>query len=70
MGALSPQSLLSYIAQSLPPGSCLKDPYAAIAIFSHACMLAVGFRLIGLDEDRRIGACIPNFWRRPILTHG
>lgn len=58
VSAFSPPSLVSYISRSLPTGSRLKDPYAAIAIFSHACMLAVGFRLIGLGEDHRIGTYV------------
>ncbi|KIW21386.1 hypothetical protein PV08_01966 [Exophiala spinifera] len=61
--ALSPDSILDYMVKSLPPPSSdseqprlVKDPYAAIALFSHACMLAVGFRLIGLGEDHKIDA--------------
>ena len=59
--ALSADSILSYMTKSLPPPSesqspKLKDPYAAVALFSHACMLAVGFRLIGLGEDHKIEA--------------
>ena len=59
--ALSAESLLGYMVKSLPERSSsddsmpLKDSYAAIALFSHACMLAVGFRLIGLGEDHKIG---------------
>jgi len=34
----------------------LKDPYAAIGLFCHACMLAVGFKLVGLGEDHRLEA--------------
>jgi hypothetical protein len=62
--ALSSESILNYISKSLPPRSSddqtppLKNPYAAIALFCHACMLAVGFRLKGLGEDHRIGKCI------------
>lgn len=33
----------------------LKNPYDAVALLSHACMLAVDFRLIGLGEDDRLG---------------
>jgi hypothetical protein len=59
--ALRPDSILDYVSKSLPPSSddsaqILKDPYSAIAIFCHACMLAVGFRLIGLGEDHKIEA--------------
>jgi hypothetical protein len=61
--ALSADSILDHMVKSLPttqpPNSeeiaVVKDPYAAIALFSHACMLAVGFRLIGLGEDHKIG---------------
>ncbi|OAL29920.1 hypothetical protein AYO22_01826 [Fonsecaea multimorphosa] len=61
--ALSADSLLDYMVKSLPtPPSdsdqstaLIKDPFAAIALFSHACMLAVGFRLVGLGEDHKIG---------------
>ncbi|EXJ84755.1 hypothetical protein A1O3_05427 [Capronia epimyces CBS 606.96] len=59
--ALRADSLLEYMAKSIPtPASdsprqtLVKDPFAAIAVFSHACMLAVGFRLIGLGEDHNI----------------
>lgn len=43
---------------SLPeqPRPHLKNPFDAIALLSHACMLAVGFRLIGLGEDHKLGA--------------
>lgn len=58
--ALSAGSITSYVSQSLTSDRtdkpALKDQYAAIALFSHACMLAVGFRLIGLGEDDRIEA--------------
>jgi hypothetical protein len=66
--ALSPQSILDYISKSLPTAPPPKNPYSAIAIFSHACMLAVGFRLIGLGEDHRIGKWEASFRRFPILT--
>lgn len=33
----------------------LKNPYDAVALLSHACMLVVGFRLVGLGEDHKIG---------------
>ena len=59
--ALSAESLLNLMVRSLPSKSSeesspvVKDPYAAIGLFAHACMLAVGFRLIGLGEDHKIG---------------
>lgn len=32
----------------------LRNPYDAIALFVHSCMLAVGFRLIGLGDDDKL----------------
>ena len=34
----------------------LRNPYDAIALFVHSCMLAVGFRLIGLGDDDKLGS--------------
>lgn len=50
-------NLSEYMYQSIPKESTphLKNPYDAIALLSHACMLAVGFRLVGLGEDHKIG---------------
>ena len=48
------------MVKSLPAkasGPVVKDAYAAIGLFAHACMLAVGFRLIGLGEDHKMGTC-------------
>lgn len=35
--------------------SSLKNPYEAIALVGHACMIAVGFRLVGLGEEHTLG---------------
>jgi hypothetical protein len=55
----SPLTILRLIDASLPQGDNdqprLKNPHDALAAFTHACMLSVGFRLIGLNEDDRIG---------------
>ena len=53
----SAEILSEYIYKSLSkePSLELKNPYDAFALLTHACMLAVGFRLIGLGEDHRIG---------------
>lgn len=53
----SAMNLSEHMYQSLPKESTphLKNPYDAIALLSHACMLAVGFRIIGLGEDHKIG---------------
>ncbi|PWW77768.1 hypothetical protein C7212DRAFT_362588 [Tuber magnatum] len=51
----SPPTVLNIVKASLSqgPGTAppLKSPYDAVAIFIHACMLSVGFRLVGLSED-------------------
>ena len=60
--ALSSAALLEIMRKSLPQNDSLSippNPYAAIALFAHSCMLAVGFRLIGLGEDHKIGTCLP-----------
>jgi len=54
---LKAETLTKVMAASLPPHSSpsLPSVYAAIALFGHACMLSVGFRLVGLGEDHKIG---------------
>ena len=54
----SAHSLSEYMIKSLPRESSphLRNSYDAVALLSHACMLAVGFRLVGLGEDHRISA--------------
>lgn len=54
---LASPSLSRYIASSLPKNEIpqLKTPTDAVAIACHAGMLAVGFKLVGLGEDHRIG---------------
>lgn len=54
---LGAPSLSTLMAASLPKAadSKLTTAYEAIALASHACMIAVGFRLIGLGEDDKIG---------------
>jgi hypothetical protein len=55
---LSAGSLALFMATSLPRGEGpqLKNSTEAVALAVHAGMIAVGFRLIGLGEDERIGA--------------
>jgi hypothetical protein len=50
---LSPSNLLSVINAS---ADTLTSPLEAIAAFSHACMLAAGFRFLGFGEDHRAGS--------------
>ena len=61
---LSADTLVDFMIKSLPKdedeGSpILKDPYAAVGLFCHACMLAVGFKLVGLGEDHKLGKSKP-----------
>lgn len=69
--ALSAESLLNLMVKSLPgkaseeSSPTIKDPYAAVGLFAHACMLAIGFRLIGLGEDHKIG-----LWNSLSRLHG
>ncbi|KAL8685622.1 MAG: hypothetical protein Q9218_007647, partial [Villophora microphyllina] len=53
----SSKNLCEYMLSSLPKGASphLRNPYDAVALLSHGCMLAVGFRLEGLGEDHGIG---------------
>lgn len=64
----SAPTVLRNIDASLPTGAenspQLKTPHDAIAIFVHACMLSVGFRLIGLSEDDRLGTS-PQYYPSP-----
>lgn len=50
-------NLSEYMCSSLPKEASphLRNPYDAVALLSHACMLAVGFTVVGLGEDHRIG---------------
>lgn len=58
---LSPDSILNHMAEALPThnkgdtDSDMSSSYEAIALFSHACMIAVGFRLLGFGEGQKNG---------------
>jgi hypothetical protein len=58
---LSVNSILKHMADALPThakndtNSDLSSSYEAIALFCHACMTAVGFRLVGFGEGQKIG---------------
>ncbi|KAL2820917.1 PI31 proteasome regulator N-terminal-domain-containing protein [Aspergillus cavernicola] len=62
--SLSPANVVGLAAQALRPDDSsefsLKAPYEAVALVGHACMVAVGFRLIGLGEDHVIEASSSN----------
>lgn len=67
--ALAPSSILSHAAKCLgTDDTTVRNPYEAVALIGHACMTAVGFRLIGLDEDHNIGteslASVASEWQR------
>ena len=66
----SAKRLSEYMYKSLPkePQSQLNNPYDAIALLSHACMLAVGFRLIGLSEDQKLGTLPLPTLPKPLLN--
>lgn len=53
----SAQNVSEYMYKSLPKGPSLelRNSYDAVALLAHACMLAAGFRIIGLGEDHKIG---------------
>lgn len=56
--ALLPDRVLDIAAKALGDGPpSLKTPYEAVALIGHACMAAVGFRLLGLGEDHNLGLC-------------
>jgi hypothetical protein len=59
---LSTDSILKHMADALPThaqddtNSDISSSYEAIALFCHACMSAVGFRLLGFGEDQKLEA--------------
>ncbi|ORY58178.1 PI31 proteasome regulator N-terminal-domain-containing protein [Pseudomassariella vexata] len=55
---LSPSVILQGMADALSPKldgdntSSLSSSHEALALFTHACMVSLGFRLLGFDEER------------------
>jgi len=49
---LSPTKLISIISSS---ADTINSSLEAIAAFSHACMLAAGFRFLGFGEEHKAG---------------
>jgi hypothetical protein len=49
---LDPSKVIQIINNS---ADTLPLPLEALAAFSHACMLAVGFRFLGFGEDHKAG---------------
>jgi hypothetical protein len=62
---LSPAAVLEAMAKALPTHekddttSDLSSSLDCIALFAHACMANLGFRLLGFNEDQRIGTLPP-----------
>lgn len=55
---LSPSAILQQMAEALPTHSQgdntsdLSSSHEALALFAHACMTSLGFRLLGFDEEK------------------
>jgi hypothetical protein len=47
-------------------GSDMSSSYEAIALFSYACMIAVGFRLVGLKEGQKRSMQSPTYLLYPV----
>lgn len=68
---LRPQAVLQGMADALPTHekgdttSDMSSSFEAIALFTHACMVALGFRLIGFHEDEKIGKLCLSHCHRP-----
>lgn len=62
---LSPAAVVTAMAQALPTHedgdttSDLSSSLEAVALFTHACMTSLGFRLVGFSEDKKIGTLLP-----------
>jgi hypothetical protein len=58
-GVLRQDHILDLAVRAIQPAGdtqpSLKTPYEAVALIGHACMVAVGFRLVGLSENHNIG---------------
>jgi hypothetical protein len=57
-GALASSRVVHVAAQALAAQEgevAIKSPAEAVALIGHACMISVGFRLIGLGEESRLG---------------
>ncbi|TAQ91659.1 hypothetical protein B7494_g110 [Chlorociboria aeruginascens] len=79
---LTTESILKHMAEALPThnrddtDSDISSSYEAIALFSHACMTAVGFRLIGFgegqkteEECKRLAPRISSKWNASFGSH-
>lgn len=57
-------TMLASLSKTASPA--LRNPYDALALAIHACMLNVGFRLVGLGEDHKIEAESPPAHPQPL----
>lgn len=73
-GPLTTDAILQGMADAIPthpkddPGSDLSSSYEVLALLIHSYMTALKFRLLGFDEDKRIGAS-PHASRPQALTN-
>lgn len=83
MNPLAPASVVKEMADALPTHekddntSDCSSSIDAIALFAHACMVLLGFRLLGFNEDQKIEAeCsrlaprLPSEWNSNLNSHG
>ncbi len=62
---LGPEAILRAMTEALPTQqkddttSVISSSYEALGLFVHACMTNLGFRLLGFDEDKKIGMGLP-----------
>ncbi|KAL1868215.1 hypothetical protein VTK73DRAFT_3808 [Phialemonium thermophilum] len=79
---LSPLAISKEMADALPthdaqdPTSDLSSSLEAIALFAHACMKSLGFRLVGFDEEKkteaecsRLAPRLPPNWNQGLNSH-
>jgi hypothetical protein len=64
--ALAPSKLKDIVLAS---ADILSSPLEGVAAFSHACMIATGFRFLGFGEDHHAGPPQP-FTPNMYLTRG
>lgn len=62
---IGPDAILQGMAAALPTHkkgdttSDMSSSYEALALFTHSCMKSLGFRLLGFNEDNKIGEQLP-----------
>jgi hypothetical protein len=66
---LGPAAVAEAMVNALPTHekddttSDLSSSLDCVALFVHACMANLGFRLLGFNEDQKIGALPPRRWQ-------